>query len=163
MQGVQPRNQLELSQRNEERLLQLSPALERFNYDFLDRLINRTFNQIVRAEILPPPPPELEGRELKPHYISALAMAMNTVESATIERYTAFAGQVAAVNPEALDKFDTDEALEQYARLTGVVPSLVRDQRPARFRHPDLSGGNPGRRGGPRRLPGRAPGGERRP
>ena len=43
MEGIQPKNQLELAQRNEERLLQLGPVLEQLHGEFLDKLIDRTF------------------------------------------------------------------------------------------------------------------------
>src|SRR3546814_5846196 len=58
-----------LMQRNEERLLQLGPVLERLHGEFLDQLINRTFNQCVRAGILPEAPAELAGQSLKVNYI----------------------------------------------------------------------------------------------
>ena len=126
MRGVQPRNQLELSQRNEERLLMLGPPLQRLQLELLSMIINRTFAQAVRAEILPPAPESLAGQNLGIRYISALAQAQRAVEVATIERSAIFAGELAAVNPEVLDRFDADEALKQFAQMTGAVPSIIK-------------------------------------
>jgi len=126
MRGVQPRNQLELSQRNEERLLMLGPPLQRLQLELLSMIINRTFAQTVRAGILPPPPSVLQGQNLGIRYISALAQAQRAVEVATIERSAIFAGQLAAVKPEVLDRFDADEALKQFAQMTGAVPSIIK-------------------------------------
>ena len=85
MEGVQPRNQLELTPRNQERLLQLGPTLERQFGEFLDPLISRTFNQMIRVpDLVPPPPPELENRPLKPRYISTLAMAQQVISTGNI-------------------------------------------------------------------------------
>ncbi len=75
MEGIQPKNQLELMQRNEERLLQLGPVLERIHGEFLDGLIDRTFDQMVEGNLLPPAPPEIQGKRLKVNYISSLAQA----------------------------------------------------------------------------------------
>lgn len=125
MEGVQPRNQLELSQRNEERLLMLGPPLERIQLEFESKIIDRTFNQMVRAEILPPPPPELQGQAIAIRYISALAQAQRSVEVTTIERAALFVGQLAQISPQVVDKFNADEAFEQYTRMTGTIPSIV--------------------------------------
>lgn len=127
MEGIQPKNQLELSQRNEERLLMLGPPLERLQEEFLSNLILRTFKQGMRAGIFPEPPPELNGEPLGIRYISALAMAQRAVEVGAIERTAIFASQLAGVNQEVLDKFNTDEALEQYARMNGTPPSIIND------------------------------------
>jgi hypothetical protein len=126
MDGVQPRNQLELSQRNEERLLMLGPPLERIQREFLSNLIERTFQQMIRGEILPPPPPELENQPLNIRYISSLAMAQRAAEVSTIERTALFTGQLMQLNPEVMDSFDADEALQQYVQMTGAVPSIIR-------------------------------------
>lgn len=126
MEGIQPKNQLELSQRNEERLLMLGPPLQRIQLELLDGTINRTFQQALRANILPPPPPELQGQTLSVRYIGSLAMAQRAVETANIERIALFAGQMAQIDPNIVDKLDADEALDQYARMIGVVPTIVR-------------------------------------
>ena len=125
MGGVQPRNQLELNQRNEERLLMIGPSLERLQQDFLGSIVERTFNQIMRANILPPPPAELGAQAINIRFISALAQAQRAHEVGTIERSTAFATQLAGIDPQVLDKFNADEALERYIQLTGGNPSLV--------------------------------------
>jgi len=128
MPGIQPKNQLELSQRNEERLLQLGPVLQQFHGEFLSPMIDRTFNQLVRRGRLPEPPPELEGLPLEVRFVSVLALAQRAVEIAVIERFSNFVGAIININPEVVDKYDADEVVEQYAQLTGVVPTVVRDE-----------------------------------
>lgn len=126
MDGIQPRNEFELSQRNQERLLQIGPALEQFHGEFLNRLIDRTFDQLVRANVLPPPPPELQGSPLKVTYISTLAMAQRAVATGGIDRLSAFVGGLASVGyTGVLDKFDADQAVDEYANVIGVPPRLV--------------------------------------
>lgn len=126
MDGIQPRNEFELSQRNQERLLQIGPALEQFHGEFLNRLIDRTFDQLVKANVLPPPPQELQGSPLKVTYISTLAMAQRAVATGGIDRLSAFVGGLAKIGYEgALDKFDADQAIDEYANVIGVPPRLV--------------------------------------
>lgn len=128
MPGIQPKNELELSQRNEERLLQLGPTLEQLHGDFLSPLVDRTFNQLARRGLLPEPPPELEGTPLKVRFVSVLALAQRALELSGIERFTNFVGAVAHVKQSALDKYDEDEAIDQYGQLLGVMPSIIVDQ-----------------------------------
>jgi len=125
MEGIQPRNELELSQKNSERLLMLGPPLQRVQLEFLSKVINRTFNQAVRADILPEAPPELAGQTLSVRYISALAMAQRSVEVGALERAALFAGQLAGIKPEILDKLDGDELYEQYTTLIGAIPTII--------------------------------------
>lgn len=125
MEGVQPKNQLELSQRNAERLLMLGPPLERLQNDFLSKVVERTFRQADRAKILPPPPPELQGQALNINFVSALAQAQRVNEVQAIERVTSYVAGLAAVNQQVLDKVDFDEAVEKYSQFVGVVPTII--------------------------------------
>ena len=125
MEGIQPRNQFEIAERKEEKLLALGPVLENIYNGQLAPTIDRTFNILSRRNELPPPPPELEGIDLQIEYISILAQAQKAVATGSIERTAAFIGNLAAVKPEILDKFDADEAVDQYADMVGSPPSMI--------------------------------------
>lgn len=125
MEGVQPRNQFELTQRKEEQLLQLGPVLENVFGDQLGPTIDRTFDILSDREELPPPPQELQGMELKVEYISTLAQAQQAVATGAMERGVAFVGQLSAAKPEALDKLDADEAIDLYFDAIGAPPSMI--------------------------------------
>ena len=123
MEGIQPRNELDLLQRNEERLLMLGPILERLQNEFLDPLIDRTFNQAVRANILPDIPASLDGAPLRVKYISTLAMAQRAVATQSIDRLVAVASGMAAGGwPDALKKVNAVEAIDEYAKAIGTPP-----------------------------------------
>lgn len=126
MEGIQPRNQLDLSQRNEERLVQLGPVLERLHGEFLDKMVDRIFQQAVAAEILPPAPEVLQGSPLKIRFISTLAMAQRSVVTSDIERLTAYVGGLAEIGKtDALDKFNADQAVDDFGAAIGVPPKLI--------------------------------------
>ena len=126
MEGVQPRNQLELTQRNQERLIQLGPVLQRTNRDMLDPMIDRLFMQAQRANLLPPPPPEIEGRPIRIRYVSMLAMAQQALETGNIDRLMNFAVLLAGLGWEgALEKIDSEQAVDEYAGLIGAPPRLI--------------------------------------
>lgn len=125
MDGIQPRNTFEIAERKEEKLLALGPVLENIYNGQLEPVIDRTYSILNRLRQLPPPPPDLNGQELKIEYISILAQAQKAVATGAIERGFAFAGQLAAVKPDVLDKIDADEAIDLYFDYLGVPPSAV--------------------------------------
>lgn len=127
MQGVQPRNELELTQRNQERLLQLGPVLERLHSEFLSKLVERTFNQAARRGRIPPPPSILAGQPLKVEFVSSLAMAQRSPEVSAIENIRLFVSELAQSGfMEAIDKFDSDQAMDEVSLITGVPAKLIR-------------------------------------
>ena len=126
MEGIQPRNQLELSQRNEEKLLLLGPVLERLHGEVLKPLVDRTFEQAVRAGLFRPPPQELSGVPLKIRFISTLAQAQMAVATQKIDRVAAFVGGVATLDPSVVKKFDAHQAVDEYARSIGAPARVVR-------------------------------------
>jgi hypothetical protein len=125
MEGIQPRNQLELSERNAERLLQLGPVLERMQGEFLDPMISRTFNQMIRADLVPDAPPEIQGQPLKVEYISSLAQAQRAVDTRGIERLTQYQAGLVEAGLSDGKKFNGDAAIQEYANLVGTPPKLL--------------------------------------
>lgn len=136
MEGVQPRNQLELTQRNQERLVQLGPVLERLYNDFLSNMIERTFNVLARKSLLPTPPPALEGQPLNVQFVSSLAMAQRSAEIAAINDMRLYVTELASGGfQEAVDKFNADESIDELSQITGVPAKLIRsDQEVAAIR-----------------------------
>jgi hypothetical protein len=116
----------EIAERHEEKLLMLGPVLERLHAELLDPLIDRTFNIIERSNLLPPPPQELQGRDLQVEYVSVMAQAQRLVATGSIERFAGFIGQSASIWPEMRHKFDAAQAADDYAEALGVNPKMVR-------------------------------------
>lgn len=115
----------EIEERHEEKLLMLGPVLERLHSELLNPLINRTFNIMMRNGLVPEPPQELQGIDLKVEYISVMAQAQKAIGTSSIERLAGFVGNLAAVKPEVLDKFDADQSVDEYADMLGVPPKIV--------------------------------------
>ena len=115
--------------RNEEKLLQLGPFLERAQSELLDPLVDRTAQQVFRAEIMPPPPDVLFGQRLNVTYIGPLAVAQRQVSAGSIERFVGYVGLVSQIDPSAADMMDGDEVVNEIAEVLGTPPRLVRDSR----------------------------------
>ncbi len=116
----------EIEERHEEKLLALGPVLEQLNQDLLDPLIEITFEIMLRRGMIPDPPEELQGMDLKVEYISVMAQAQKLVGIAGIERFAGFAANAIQANPELIDKIDGDQMLDVYADMTSVPQGIVR-------------------------------------
>lgn len=125
----------EIDERHEEKLLALGPVLEQLNQDLLDPLIDRTFAIMLRKNLIPEAPPELQGASLKVEYLSIMSQAQKMVGLAGLERFATFGAQLAQVDPSTLDKWDRDQLMDEYGTMTGVPPrTLVPDEDVAMIR-----------------------------
>lgn len=115
----------EVAERHQEKLLMLGPVLERLHNELLAPLIDMAFDYAERAGILPEPPPELQGAELKIEFISVLAQAQQAVASQGVDRLLVTVGQLAALKPEILDKVDFDQVVDDYGSMFGVNPKII--------------------------------------
>lgn len=121
----------EVEERHEEKLLMLGPVLERLNKELLDPLITRTFNIMWRKGLIPPPPPELQGAEMKIEYISVLHQAQRSVGVSAVDRLMGFASNVIALNPSSRHKINFDQTIDEYGLMLGTAPSLIRSDEEA--------------------------------
>jgi len=115
----------EVAERHEEKLLMLGPVLERLHNELLDPLIEMTFDRMIEAGVVPPPPEELQGMELSVEFVSMLAQAQRAVATNGVDRFVANLGAVAQLKPEVLDKLDADRWADAYADMLGVDPEMI--------------------------------------
>lgn len=123
------RTATEIDARREEKLIQLGPVLERLQTEGLDPLIDRTFNIMLRAGLLPPIPPQLRGQHIRAEYVSILADAQKAIATAGIERFMAFVGNVSAGVPAAMDNINIDDTINVYHDKLSLPPKLLNDQK----------------------------------
>jgi hypothetical protein len=126
MQGIQPRNVEEIAARNEEKLTQLGPVIERVSTEKLEVAINRTYGIMLRGGMLPPVPEAFAGQPIKIEFVSILTQMQRMVGIGQIERTAGFVGNLAAVFPEAPDKLDVDQLVEEYADRAGAPSKIIR-------------------------------------
>lgn len=126
MRGVQPRNMEEIAKRNEEKLTQLGPVIERVSTEKLMIVIDRVFSLMERGRMLPPAPPALRDAEIKVEFVSILTQMQRLVGIGQIERSVAFVGNLAGAFPEAADKIDIDQTIDEYAQRAGTPSKIIR-------------------------------------
>ncbi|MBT7538312.1 MAG: phage head-tail adapter protein [Gammaproteobacteria bacterium] len=124
-QRMQPETAREVQEKHEEKLLILGPVLERNQNELLDPLIDNAFMIALEEGHFPPPPEEMQGHEISIEYISMLAQAQKAVGIGSLDRIVGTVGQMAAVRPEALDKLNTDQIIDEYSNMLGIAPHLI--------------------------------------
>lgn len=127
MDGVQPRNNEEIFSRNEEKLAQLGPVIERVNGEKLAVAIDRVFGICLRRGMFPEPPEELHGVDLEVDFISILAQAQRAVGLSVVERTLGFVGNLSATFPGVTDNVDEDAVVLDYMSRTGFPADGIRD------------------------------------
>jgi hypothetical protein len=126
LEGSADRTVPEINARLEEKMTQLGPVIERVNNEKLSVAIDRTFGIMSRMGLLPPAPEALQGRALKIDFVSILTQMQRAVGLSQTERTTSYIGTLAAAFPEAADKLNVDEAIDDYADRAGSPPKIIR-------------------------------------
>lgn len=116
----------EVDERREEKLVTLGPVIQRLQDEFLEVVVDRVFDILLRKKMLPPIPAELADVELKVEYISPLAQAQKAVAIGGVQQLAQYVAGIAPMNPDVLDKMDFDESIDQYADMLGVPPGIIR-------------------------------------
>jgi len=117
----------EIQERHSEKVVQLVTIIERMHDELHDPLVDRTFSILFRQGKIPPPPPELEGLDLRPEYVSMLGAELKLLQTGSIERLVGMVGGMTEVWPDAGDKINVDKVIDNYSELLMVEPTLLRD------------------------------------
>lgn len=120
----------EVLERTQEKMQQLGPVVQRMQYEFLSKIIERVYAILDRANIFPEPEdPQLAqmlaSQEITIEYISPLAQAQKLSGLVNIEQAVSFAANVAQFDPAALDKINFPASVDKYCEMLGA-PSAIR-------------------------------------
>ena len=123
----------EVLQRKQEQLQQLGPVVQRLQFEFLRKIIERVYNILDRAGILPQPEDAelalaLSNEEVTIEYISPLAQAQKMAGMTNIEQAIAFTGQLAQCDQSVRDKIDFAKTIDSYFDMVGAPASIKRTE-----------------------------------
>lgn len=122
MAGVQPRNELELTKRDLERLQILGPVIELFENEVAGPAIQRVVSIMQRKGLVGPMPPSLQGVPLKITYQSLARLAQEAAEAVSLKD---FAGSIGTASLAAKNAGVPDPARvvnwDEWARRMGMV------------------------------------------
>lgn len=122
----------EVIARNQEKLQQIGPVVERLQSEFLNAVIERVYNILDRNRIFPDLPDEvaelMDGQEIKIEYLSPLAQAQKMSGLTAIEQGIAFVGNAAQLDPSVLNRIDLADAVAKYLDRIGVPATMIRSE-----------------------------------
>lgn len=123
------RTAYELALRNQEKMQQLGPVVERQNSEYLNVIVERVYGILERNGVLPPFSEEIlskmAGEDIKIEYVSPLAQAQKMTALEKNQQLLAFAGQLSQLKPEAKEMINVAEFMYDYARGLGTDAKLL--------------------------------------
>lgn len=112
--------------RREDQMRVLGPVLGRLQTEFLSPLINRTFQVIMRQDVLPQPPDSLRDKSLVVEYVSPIARSQKQYESQALMQAIQYMAPFIQVDPGLMDNFDADEIIRDSQVLFGYPSKYLR-------------------------------------
>ena len=103
----------------------LGPTLGRFQSEFLNPLIERSFGIMLRAGALMQPPEIIQDTKMDIEYVGPLARSQRMEEANAIDRLYQLAMNIAQIDPAIMDNINHDEAIRMRAKLLGVPNSVL--------------------------------------
>jgi hypothetical protein len=121
MEGVQPRNELELTERRGEKLLRLGPVIERNLRE--DQIgLQRVVSIMNRRGLVPRRPQSMQGIPIQVKFVSKLALIQQAAKTAGMERTMVMAGRMEAAMPGVLDNINSDKFIRDYGEAVEYPP-----------------------------------------
>lgn len=122
MQGVQPRNELELTKRDLERLQKLGPVITLVEEE-LRVALHRVLDIMQRRRMLKPKPKSLQDVPLKIDFMSLMRIAQRSATAVSMKDFMATMGGMssaakAAGIPDPLRRVNLDKTAEKFADVT---------------------------------------------
>lgn len=122
MQGVQPRNELELTKRDLERLQKLGPVITLVEEE-LRNALTRVLEIMERRRMLKPKPKSLQNAPIKIDFLSLMRIAQRSATAVSMKDFMATMGGMssaakAAGIPDPLRKVNLDKTAEKFADVT---------------------------------------------
>ena len=123
----------EVAKRLEEMNKAFGPTLSILEKEYLQPLILRSFNSMLRGGAFDPIPPSVKEEmargagQFKIIYLNTLARAQKFEQIANIRQYVASAQELAVAtgSPEPLDRIDTDEIMKINEEVLGIPKQII--------------------------------------
>ncbi len=118
----------EVSVRMRQRMPVLGPLLARQETEFLDPLIRRTVNILMRSMMLGPPPDILENVGYRIEYLNPISISLRSGEVNSMVQLFEMIMPLAQIDQTIPMYFDTQKILKNTAEVLQVPPSNLRSQ-----------------------------------
>lgn len=117
----------EVMQRVSEKMTLLGPAVGRYMNDVLQPLIEKVVLILWEDNRLPQMPDiMLQDPRFEVKFVGQLVQTQRQSELNNLINALTISGQIATMNPEVLDKINTDEAVDEIFDIAGVNAKIIR-------------------------------------
>lgn len=117
----------EVYERTMENMRSVGPLVVKIQNEILDPLVRRTFNILLRAQLLPPIPPELAGQQINIEYVSLMAQAQKATRTSSLQEHLLFVGDLSKIDPAVVDVVDADFAARWHGETLSIPTGVDRD------------------------------------
>lgn len=127
----------EIAERQQEKIMMMGPILHKLKEELLDPLHDIVFGYLWDASVdlwgtereifapLRPPPPQLQGVDIKVKYISILAQAQEALGVQQIQRVMETVTAISQFRPDILDNYNYDEIARQVSEMEGTPAKIM--------------------------------------
>jgi hypothetical protein len=127
LEGVQPRNEMEIAERRNEKMQVLGPVVEGITNELADD-VRRCYQIMVRRNLIMPKPQSLLGIPLDIEFDSMVSVAQRAAETATMERGMTVITNLKAVYPRITDVINEDNWARNYLERSNFPTSDMRGE-----------------------------------
>ncbi|MEM6354091.1 MAG: portal protein [Pseudomonadota bacterium] len=117
----------EIEERSQEKLMALGDAYQRAQDELLRPVVENAFRLAVQLDLLPPPPPELQGQELEIQFASILEESIQAIEQVAYDRYAGGLTVFQQLLQRPIEEIDWMKVIDHYTRVSGIDPDVMRD------------------------------------
>lgn len=126
LQGDQ-RTATEIQARKSEAMQVLGPVVENLITENLRPKLKRVYNIMMRKNLIDPMPKSLQGMPLGFDFVSTLALAQKASSMGQMDSMISILSNLAPVHPEALDKINFDQYIDERAAMAGIPTTIIWD------------------------------------
>lgn len=126
LQGDQ-RTATEIQARRAEAMQVLGPVVENIITENLRPKLKRVYSIMMRKGLIDPMPKSLQGTPLGFDFVSTLALAQKAASIGAMERMASLIGNLTPVFPEARDKFNVDDYIDEASAMLGTPSTIIFD------------------------------------
>ncbi len=112
---------------NQEKMMMMGPALHRLDKEMLTKALEIVFHDMAEIGMIPEPPQEIRGDDLKVEFTSILAQAQKATGITKVERVVALAGAVYET-AQIADILDADTIIREVNEMEGGPSKILFEQ-----------------------------------
>ena len=116
----------EILERKEEFIREIGPVFGRLGSDYVEAVVDRSFNIMLRGGGFTEPPEILKGREVEFELISPVERARKQIEAAGFARSLELIAPIAEVQPEVWDNINGDKVYRASPEIFGWPEDWLR-------------------------------------